>query len=459
MSVSSTTTVKQRIPTTRAAGSAALNRELLTDDFKAAPYWWDASPQTVRSDKAIPDKCDVAIIGSGYTGLCAALELSANGRQCLVLDASEPGAGCSTRNGGQISSSIKPGYAALSRRYGTELAAAIMNAGHDGLFWIEEFINSLGIDCAFDRCGRFYGAHSAKYFKTIDRKLLDQPPGVSLNAEVVPASEQHRYIGSDHYHGGIVYHDHCSLDPGRYHQGLLNKAESLGAEVMGNARVIRMQPVNASDTSSGFSLTTTRGTVQANEVIVATNGYSDDLFPWTRKRVIPIGSYMIATEELPTETVERLIPQGRIITDSRKLVVYYRPSTDGKRILFGARVSISETDPLQSAPALHQQLSMRFPELESAKVSHSWMGFVAYTFDDMPHFGKQDGIHYAMGYCGSGVSLSSYSGVQIARQLMGKEFNNAFEQTDFQQRFYYRRHPWFLSPSIAWFKVQDALFS
>lgn len=441
------------------SATASDHSELLSDDFKSAPYWWDAAPLVDRSANSIPDKCDVVIIGSGYTGLCAAIELAANGRQCLVLDASDPGSGCSTRNGGQISSSIKPGYAALSRRYGVEHAGAIMNAGHDGLFWIEEFIKQQGIDCAFERCGRFYGAHSAKYFKTLDKKLLDQPPGVSLNAEVVPASEQHRYIGSDHYHGGIVYHDHCSLDPGRYHLGLLSRAESLGATVIGNARVTRMQAAKAGVKNSGFSVITTRGTVQANEVILATNGYSDDLFPWSRRRVIPIGSYMVATEELEKQTIDRLIPQGRIITDSRKLVVYYRPCPQGKRILFGARVSISETDPLKSVPAMHQQLSMRFPELSAVKISHSWMGFVAYTFDDMPHFGKQEGIHYAMGYCGSGVSLSSYSGVQVARQVMGKDFNNAFEQTDFEQRFYYRRSPWFLSPSIAWFKIQDALFS
>ena len=114
---------------------------------------------------------------------------------------------------------------------------------------------------------------------------------------------------------------------------------------------------------------------------------------------------------------------------------------------------------MKTVPAMHKQLTLRFPELETVKISHSWMGFVAYTFDDMPHFGQQDGIHYAMGYCGSGVSLSSYSGVQIARQLMGIDFDNVFEQTEFEQRFYYHRKPWFLAPSIAWYRFQDAFLT
>ncbi len=440
---------------------SSVNSTLLSDDFKAAPYWWDASPLLDRSSNEIPDECDVAIIGSGYSGLCAALELARNGRQCVVFEADEIGAGCSSRNGGQISSSTKPGYAELVKRYGEQHATAIINAGHRGLFWIEDFIKQQGIDCAFDRCGRFYGAHSASYFKSIDKKLKDQPPGVSVNADIVTAAEQHRYIGSNHYHGGIVYHDHCSIDPGKYHRGLVQKAEELGVRFVANARVTGLKRgtgksgADASAKDSGFSLTTVRGSSHANEVILATNGYSDNLYPWARRRIIPIGSYMIATEKLPQDTIKRLIPDNRVVTDSRRLVVYYRSCPKGRRILFGARVSIAESDPVKTVPAMHQQLSLRFPELASSKVSHAWMGFVAYTFDGMPHFGKREGVHYAMGYCGSGVSLSSYAGVQVARQVLGLEFDTAFEQTDFEQRFYYRRKPWFLAPSIAWYRFYD----
>ena len=189
-------------------------------------------------------------------------------------------------------------------------------------------------------------------------------------------------------------------------------------QLLGNARVVSLQSEGGEGVGGQFRVSTERGSTLANEVIIATNGYSDNLFPYTRRRIIPIGSYMIATEAISPTTISRLIPGNRIVTDSRQLVVYYRPCPEGRRIIFGARVSIAETDPLKTVPAMHKQLTLRFPELETVKISHSWMGFVAYTFDDMPHFGQQDGIHYAMGYCGSGVSLSSYSGVQIARQLL-----------------------------------------
>jgi len=371
-----------------------------------------------------------------------------------VLESDAPGAGCSTRNGGQISASIKPDYRRMASRYGTEIAKSVVQTGHNALHWIEEHIDQLEIDCAFQRCGRFYGAHSAKAFSTLRNKITDPAPGISISANVIPQNEQQQYIDSDHYYGGIIFHDHCSLDPGRYHQGLLQKAESLGVIIASNARV-----TGITGSRGQFVVQTTRGNLQASETIVATNGYSDNLLPWVRKRIIPIGSYMIATEALPVDTVKRLIPGGRVITDTRKLVVYYRPSPDNQRILFGARVSMTESDPARAVGLMHHELCVRFPELSSTKVSHSWMGFVAYTFDDMPHFGDINGIHYSMGYCGSGVSLSSYSGVQLAKKIIGQPFDDAFSRTEFESRFYYSRRPWFLAPSIAWYRFYDAFMS
>ena len=427
-------------------------------DCKYASYWWDESPLADRSAVELPDRCDVLIVGAGYTGLCAAIELAAAGRHCVVVDAEQPGAGCSTRNGGQISSSIKPGYAALARRYGPELGSRIMNAGHESLFWIEDFIKQQNIDCAFQRCGRFYGAHTPGIHASLASRLQDQPPGVTLHADVVSRDEQHRYIDSDQYHGGIIYHDHCSLDPGRYHRGLLANAESNGVLVAANTRVLKLHRCGNGQpaASAAFTASTSRGDITANKVIIATNGYTDGLMPWVRRRVIPIGSYMIATDVLSEATVDRLIPSQRVITDSRKLVVYFRPSPDNTRILFGARVSITETDAARAVEPLRQQLAERFPELNSVGVSHAWMGFVAYTFGELPHYGERDGVHHALGYCGSGVSLSSFCGVHVARQILGTDASEAFAKNAFEQRFYYRSKPWFLAPSIAWYRFRDS---
>lgn len=436
--------------------------QYLTSDFAARPYWWDRSrlsgnpsPDPAEIDsrlEQLPAAVDVVVIGAGYTGLCAALELARAGRATLVLDARQPGFGCSTRNGGQISSSIKPGFEELSKQYGPDLAAQIIGDGHEALRWIGEFIADEQINCDYRVSGRFYGAHSRRAFENIATKSDDQPPGVTLDTDIVPQSEQHAYIGSDVYFGGIVYHRHSSLDPGAYHAGLLERVLAAGATVVGHAKVTSLEKDGGQ-----FTVGVGRHRVKAGHVVMATNGYSDNLVPWLRRRVIPIGSYIIATEPLEQGVMSRLIPEQRVVTDSRQLVVYYRPSPDNTRMLFGARVSITESDAVKAVPALHKEMSWRFPELGNVKISHAWMGFVAYTFDSMPHLGSHDGIHYAMGYCGSGVSLSSFSGTRIARQLLGTEdVPAAFSQTRFDGRFYYRQKPWFLAPSLAWYRLQDA---
>ncbi len=436
-------------------------KQLLTDDFKPLPYWWENIPTAPNpaSMDSLPANVDVLVIGAGYTGLCAALELVRGGRNTLVVDAEQPGHGCSTRNGGQISSSIKPGFAELSAQYGPALAAQVIGDGHEALRWIGDFIEREKIDCDYRRCGRFYGAHSSRVYESFATKLADQPPGVTINADIIPQAEQSSYIGSDSYHGGILYKDHSCLDPGRYHAGLLNRVLSAGGSVIGQCPVKALHR-----TTRGFKatvvnkITGVQQQISARQVVLATNGYSTNLVPWLRRRVIPIGSYIIATEELPEAQMKRLIPDQRVVTDSKKLVVYYRPSPDNKRIVFGARVSITESDPVKAVVPLHRELTARFPELQDTRVSHSWMGFVAYTFDSMPHMGNHNGIYYSLGYCGSGVSLSSFSGTRLARQILGSETNPpAFEQTEFNDRFYYREKPWFLAPSITWYRMCDAL--
>lgn len=190
---------------------------------------------------------------------------------------------------------------------------------------------------------------------------------------------------------------------------------------------------------------------------MATNGYTRGLMPWLRRRIIPIGSYIIATDVLPPDLIQRLIPKQRMINDTRKLVVYYRTDPAGERILFGARVSITETDPTAAVPALHAELTKRFPDLAETQITHAWMGFVGYTFDEMPHLGAQNGIHYSMGYCGSGVGLSSYFGTKIGQQVLGlKDGDSPLSQIEFPTRPYYWGKPWFLAPAVRYYRWKDA---
>ncbi len=430
-----------------------MSAHLFSKDFKETPYWWDESPRPALPERALPADTDVLVVGSGYTGLSAALELSRGGRNCIIVDAEAAGWGCSTRNGGQISTSIKPDFDALSAKYGPDAAKSILKEGHAALNWIRDFVSSEGIDCNFMTPGRFHAAHNPKQYEKLARQLEKTIPDLPVPAYLVPREEQHRHIGTDAYYGGVVFENHASLDPGKFHQGLTDRVLQAGASIVPHCRVNGIRRDGAL-----HEVATSKGVIRARDVVIATNGYTGPESPWLRRRVIPIGSYVIATEALESEVMDRLLPTNRILSDTRKVVFYYRPSPDRSRILFGGRVSIGETDPRRSGPKLHECLTRLFPDLKTAKISHSWMGFVAYTFDTLAHIGQRDGLYFAMGYCGSGVSMAGYLGMKIGKKILGDpEGATGFDSLNFQSRPLYYGKPWFLAPSVAYYQWLDSL--
>ena len=431
-----------------------MTRGVLTEDFRAQPYWWEATPPREPEADALPEKADVAVIGSGYTGLNAALQLARAGRHTVVLEAEAAGWGCSTRNGGQVSTSTKPEYDDLARRHGAETARAVLVNGHEALAWIGDFVRAEGIDCDFRVCGRFHAAHSAKAFEKLRRSQEAPAPGVpDTDAEIVPRDEQRREIGTDAYYGGVVYPKHAALDPGRYHAGLLDRVLTAGASVHARTRVEGIEREG-----QGFTLRTARGTLRARDVVLATNGYTGPVTPWLRRRVIPIGSYVIATEPLAPGVLDRLIPRDRVVSDTRRVIYYYRASPDRRRIVFGGRVSAGETAPEKSAVRLHAEMARLFPDLADVRVSHSWLGFVAYTFDTLAHIGQHDGMYYSAGYCGSGVSMASYLGMRLGQKVLGlKEGRTALDGLPFPTRPLYTGRPWFLAPTVALYRWRDRL--
>jgi len=421
-------------------------------EISVTPLWMQNADMPPPASQPLPSRVDVLVIGAGYTGLSAARETAQAGRSTLVLDAGEIGTGCSSRNGGQVAYSIKPSFDSLKAKFGAEVAFGICREGLDAVAFLRS-LATLEIDCGWRADGCFFGAHTAAHFTQMARDAENQPRGLEQRISVVAKADQHVEIATDFYHGGCVYHDDASLDPTRLLLALLRRAQDAGACVLDRC------PVGAiKSTRDGFEALTPRGVVHARQILLATNGYSGPLSPWHRRRVIPIGSYQIATEPLGADRVRALIPRGRNIVDSRRVVVYFRPSADGERIIFGGRAALAEKDPLACEPRLRQMMARIFPQLKSVRVSHAWVGWVAYTFDTLPHLGQHEGLYHCMGYCGQGVPLAPYFGKRIGQQMLGlKEGRTALDGLPFPSRPYYHGKPWFLAPSVFAYRVFDAV--
>ncbi len=375
------------------------------------------------------------------------------GRAVVVLEADAPGRGASTRNGGICGGMLRVPFGELSERHGIERAAALYREGQRALDYLAEFVQREGIACHFARVGRFTGAHTARHYETLARTAEVLRRHVGLEADMVGRTEQRREIGSDAYHGGRVLHRDAGLHPGLYHQGLLERTEEAGATVVAHTPVTGLARER-----TGFTVATTRGRLAARDVIVASNGYTGAATPFLRCRLVPMGSYMIATEPLGAEVMARLMPKGRMLTDTKRLLHYFRPSPDGERVLFGGRPARDEADLRTTGERLRRAMVGIYPELADARITHSWTGSVALTFDRLPHAGVHDGVHYAVGYCGSGVVMATYFGHKAALRVLGaREAASAFDGLPFPTLPFYSGRPWFV-PLVGFYsRIADRL--
>jgi glycine/D-amino acid oxidase-like deaminating enzyme len=422
-------------------------------DISVDPYWQARRPPAPAPPEPLPASADVVIVGAGYTGLAAARETALAGRATVVLEAGAVGAGCSGRNGGQVAYSIKPAFAALESAYGERRAFAICREGHAAVAHLRHLATQEAVDCDWRAQGCFFGAHTRRHFDAMVRESRHQPPGLEQRISIVEAADQRREIDSDFYHGGCVYHDDASVDPMRLLLALLKRAQGAGAAVLEHCPAAAIRRDGA-----GFEVATPRGLIRTSRVLIATNGYTGPESAWLRRRVIPIGSYQIATEALGAERVRQLIPNARNIVDSRRVVVYFRPSPDGERIIFGGRAALFERDPRACVARLESMMRRIFPQLRGVRTAYAWAGWVAYTFDTLPHLGVHDGIHYCMGYCGQGVPLAPWFGRRIGQQMVGAaEGRTALDELPFPSRPYYFGVPWFLAPSVFAYRTLDAM--
>lgn len=415
--------------------------------FKAAPWWWEAAEPPERATP-LPDRVGVAVVGGGYAGLSAALTLRRLGHGVAVLDAERIGWGASSRNGGMVSGGLKVASGDANAREIALAAAA-------SLPFIEETIAREGIDCEYARCGRFAPAWTPKHYAAQTRRAEGLAEITGMPTAMLPRERQRGALGSDHYHGGMLVAATGGLHPGKYARGLAEATERAGTTLVDGVRVrgIRHE-------GSGTRLATNRGELRADAVLVATNGYSlhpgGTAMPWLARRLVPVGSYIIATEELDESLMDRLFPGRRMISDTRRVLNYFRPSPDGRRVLWGGRASFGPATPEAAAPVLHRQMAEVFPELARTRITHAWTGNVAFTFDFLPHIGVQDGVHYAAGCQGSGVAMATWLGHNAALKLAGAANERfALDGLPFPTMPGYRGHPWFLPLVGGWYRFMD----
>jgi glycine/D-amino acid oxidase-like deaminating enzyme len=420
-------------------------------DFKARPYWWEAYAPAALPQSGLPKSTSTLIVGAGYAGLSAALELHRQGLDCVVLDANEPGFGGSTRNGGMVSSGANVGKRYMSGPMPLHEAAPFLADAADAFTHIEDLITRENIDCGWTKSGYFLGAWCRKHYDDMARKVENINAAANTGCYLVPPERQREEIGSDYYRGGMVVERAAHLHPARYFKGLLSLCTARGISIHSKTPAIKLM-----ENGNEWLIETSHGAIKAADVIIATNGYTGDVTPEFKRRVVPVGSYIIATEELDPALARSLSPKNRAISDTRRVLTYYRLSPDGRRMIFGGRAKFGNTDPVETAPILHRFMLDRFPQLKGVRITHAWTGNVAFTLDELPHMGKFQNLHYALGCNGSGIAMMSYLGHQTARKVAGRSNRQcAFDQPGLPSHPLYTGNTWFLPWIGRYFRTRD----
>lgn len=427
-------------------------------NYNERVFWWDTVAMPQGDSAPLPEKIDVAVIGSGFSGLSAARTLARRGAKVAVLEAESLCWGASSRNGGMVLTGMKVGIRKLLPRYGLDATRRMYAASLASIDCVEQIVKEEQIACDFARCGHLEVACKPAHFAAFRRSAEIIARDFNHHLRVVPRSELRSEIGSTIYHGGLVDDVSAGLNPARYVAGLANAAKRAGAQLFDHACVSTIEPASRNG-NGGFQLTTARGRLWARDVFVGTSGYTGSATPGLHKRIIPIGSFIIATEPLSEALARELSPQNRMIFDSKNYLYYYRLTPDN-RMLFGGRAAFfPETGNTirRSAEILRRGMVSVYPQLRDAKVAYAWGGTLDFAFDIMPHAGQMDGLYYAVGYAGHGVAMATYLGSKVAEMMCGNGEPNPFTNIEFPRAplGLYNGKPWFLPFAGAWYKFLD----
>jgi len=396
---------------------------------------------------------DVAIIGGGYTGLSAALHLAEAGVNVCVLEASEPGWGASGRNGGQVIPGLKYDPDQLRVMFGSARAEGLIDTIGKAADTVFDLIARHDIDCDAVRNGWIQPAHSTAVMPVLEKRAA-QWAERGAPIELLDRDAVARRIGTSAYVGAWVDRRAGSIHPLKYCRGLARAALAQGAAIHGNTPVVRLERQG-----QRWLLHTGQGAIiTAERVIIATNGYTGALWPQLKQSVIAANSFIVATRPLPAALGDSILAGKEVVSDSRRLLLYYRRDAEG-RLLMGGRGPFADPRGPQDFAHLERSLALLFPQLADVGYEYRWAGRVAITRDFLPHVHEPaDGLTIALGYNGRGIAMASTMGRCLAQRLTGGGATPfPFPLSTIQPIPFHGLQRFYIAAGVAYYSVLDKL--
>ncbi|CAB3795739.1 NAD(P)/FAD-dependent oxidoreductase [Paraburkholderia fynbosensis] len=424
--------------------------------MKLESYWLDTRP-AFRGGREGPVEghAEVVVIGGGFTGLSAALELASRGVQVTVLEAAQIAGEASGRNGGQCNTGLAHDYASLAAKIGATQAKAFYRAYESAVATVDSIVTAHQIDCDFVRTGKLKLAAKPEHFAKLEKTYEVLLREVDQDIALIPRESLRDEVGSDGFFGGLLQRNGAQMHMGKFGVGLAQAAVRHGARIFEQAPVTQMKRLDG----ERYEITCARGTIRADRVLVATGASQIGPFQWFRRRIAPVGSFIVVTEPLPPEQLNRLFPTRRAYVTSRQIGNYFRVTPDN-RLLFGGRARFAMSSPSsdeKSGQILRAGLSAYFPELANVRLDYCWGGLVDITADRLPRAGQHEGLFYSMGYSGHGVQMSVHMGRVMADVLYGAAAGNPWRDLEWPAIPGHFGHAWFLPLVGAYYRLQDIL--